>query len=114
MLEDDFLNTDRTFLLFSLGSCPLYLDSHARVSEFFYLSERTNAHFYLYLAIPAESLINRFQGLIFITGAIGVCNLFKPKILGHCFIWAGFTGCNYLTIPDSMSHDTFLDRQISR
>ena len=35
MLQDDFLNTDRTFLLFSLGSCPLYLDLHARVSEFF-------------------------------------------------------------------------------
>ena len=34
MLEDDFLNTDRTFLLFS-SYCPLYLDSHARVSELF-------------------------------------------------------------------------------
>ena len=67
MLEDDLLNTDRTFLLFSLGSCPLYLDSHARVSELF--NYKTNAHFYLYLAIPAESLINRFQGLIFITGS---------------------------------------------
>ena len=35
MLEDDFLNTDRTFLLFSLDSCPLYLDSHGRISELF-------------------------------------------------------------------------------
>ena len=35
MLEDDFSITDPTFLLFSLGSCSLYLDSHARVSELF-------------------------------------------------------------------------------
>ena len=35
MLEDDFLITDPAFLLFSLGSCSLYLDSHARVSELF-------------------------------------------------------------------------------
>ena len=75
MLEDDFLNTDRTFLLFSLGSCPLYLDSHARVSELFnYKRGQMLTFIYLYLAIPAESLINRFQGLIFITGAIGVSN----------------------------------------
>ena len=35
MFEDDFLITDPTFLLFSLGSRSLYLDSHATVSELF-------------------------------------------------------------------------------
>ena len=77
MLEDDFLNTDHTFLLFSLGSCPLYLDSHARVSELFnYKRGQMLTFIYLYLAIPAQALKAIEQAFIFITGAIGVTLLY--------------------------------------
>ena len=76
MLEDDYLNTDRTFPIFPC-SCPLYLDSHARVSELFnYKRGQMLTFIYLYLAIPAQALKAIEQAFIFITGAIGVTLLY--------------------------------------
>ena len=102
MFEDDYLNNDRTFLLFSLAVVLFILIHTLEFQNFLIIREDKCSLLFIYTLQYRLKPWKRLSKLSFSLPVLSA---------SHCFIWASFTGCNYLTIPDGMSHDAFLDRQ---